>query len=128
MLKKLWDEMWLYWEHLGEHIENLLRTSMWTIENLWEHKLKHQNPKKSWTSHPPLTSPQKEKNYSLRALFSWRSHIDWLIINVLGALGTLWATDCKIETNVLSYGSPFQFIYMRVKLWATSLGTTWELG
>jgi hypothetical protein len=62
--------MWPYWEHLGEHIENLLRTSMWTIENLWEHKLKHQNPKKSWTSHPPLPSPQKEKNYSLGCILS----------------------------------------------------------
>ncbi len=61
------------------------------------------------------------------SLFLWRSHIDWLIINVLGALGTLWATNCKIETNVLSYGSPFQFIDVRVKLWATSLGSTWVI-
>jgi hypothetical protein len=31
--------------------------------------------------------------------FSWSNYIDRLIIDVLWALGTLWATNCKIETN-----------------------------
>jgi hypothetical protein len=41
------------------------------------------------------------------------------------------APNWKLETNVLHYGSPFQFILMRVELWDKSevlLGTSCELG
>jgi len=44
---------------------------------------------------------------------------------------TSMAPNCKLETNVLHYGPPFQFIFMRVELWDKSellLGTSCELG
>ncbi len=70
------------------------------------------------------------------------NHIDWFITNFFGTLSTppikapLSTPSHKIKIIVLPYGLPFQFIYMRVELWAnyrsemllgTSQETTWEL-
>jgi hypothetical protein len=56
------------------------------------------------------------------------NHIDWSITNFFGTLGTptieapLSTPTHKIKIIVLPYGLPFQFINMRVELWANYMG------
>ncbi len=69
--------------------------------------------------------------------FFGRGHIDWPITSCFGNIGhlninTSLDLDYRIKTNVFPISLPFQFIYMRIKLWAhpgdkieVLLGTTW---
>jgi hypothetical protein len=90
-----------YWEQLGEHI--------------WEQGKKQIKLISSWV-------------LSKLFLFFWERAIfiglstnfleHWAVPNGSTSLDP----SCKIETNVVPYSLPFQYIYMRIELWANHTG------